>query len=412
MSLDVSRPIRVCRACRNPDLTLVLSLGDQFVSDFPRDAGALVHKVPLDVVRCGGCGLVQLRHTVSRDLIYKHDYWYKSSASSTMVRALADIVDKTLALVQPHRNDLVLDIGSNDGSLLRLYPTNLMLHKVGFEPSWVAEESSDAGTIIQDYFSRSAYEERFGATKAKIITSVSMFYDLEDPEIFVQNVRDCLSRDGVWVIQQNYLGTMLEQNGYDNICHEHLAYHSLGSMKPLLDRNSLEVFKTEINDVNGGSFRTYVAHEGQREVDPSVTRIELYENRMKLDDPATYRKFSQSILEQRNKTHEFIETVVKKGEKVYVYGASTRGNTILQYCGLDHRLIKAATDNNPAKWGRRTVGTDIPIIPHDKAMEERPDYFLVLPVHFLREILAIERGYLESGGKFIIPLPQFRIVTA
>ena len=328
-----------------------------------------------------------------------------------MRRALSDLAIKTCEVARPKYNDIVVDIGCNDGTLLRSYDTpGLML--VGFEPAenLVPEAKKGTSWIFHDFFNARTYTHKFGETKAKIITSVAMFYDLEDPNSFVTDIARILAPDGVWVVQQNYLATMLEHNGFDNIGHEHLEYYCLGTMRKLLDRHGLQVFEVDTNDVNGGSFRTFIGHKGRFPVGDSVGRMEKHEARLALDEHATYEKFAANIGRIGSQLREFVVQEVKQGKTIYVYGASNRGNTILQYCGLDHTLIGKATDANPEKWGRKTAGTFIPIVPKEEARLDRPDYFLILPHHFLDEIRKEESEYLASGGKFIVPLPQFRII--
>jgi len=402
--------IKACRVCKASQLDTVLSLGEQYVPDFVTADGK-TPKAPLELVRCQSCGLIQLRHTFSRASLYQH-YWYKSGISPTMRRALSDLATKACEVARPKYNDIVVDIGCNDGTLLRSYNTpGLML--VGFEPAenLAPEARKGTGWVFNDFFKAETYTRKFGENKAKIVTSVAMFYDLEDPNSFVADVARILAPDGVWVVQQNYLATMLEHNGFDNIGHEHLEYYSLGTMRRLLDRHRLEVFEVETNDVNGGSFRTFICHKGRFPVGESVISMEGHEARLALDEHATYEKFAANIGKIRSQLHEFVAQEVKHGKTVYVYGASNRGNTILQYCGLDHTLIKKATDANPEKWGRKTAGTLIPIVPKEEARRDGPDYFLVLPHHFLEEIKREESEYLKSGGKMIVPLPEFHLVT-
>ncbi len=329
-----------------------------------------------------------------------------------MRRALANLVSRTCEIAKPSPSDLTVDTGCNDGTLLRSYSIR-GLFLVGFEPAENLVEEASKGTnwIFNDFFSAEVFKRKFDERKAKIVTSVAMFYDLEDPNSFASDVAEILAPDGVWIVQQNYLATMLEQNGFDNIGHEHLEYYSLGTMQRLLERHDLEVFEVETNDVNGGSFRTFICHRGRYPIRNSVTQMEKHESRLALDEHATYEKFAANIRMIRSKVREFIVGEVGHGKTVYVYGASNRGNTILQYCGLDHTLIRKATDANPEKWGRKTVGTLIPIVSKEEARKDRPNYFLVLPHHFLEEIRRDENKYLEEGGKLIVPLPYFHIVT-
>ena len=325
--------------------------------------------------------------------------------------ALANLVEKTCKIASLRPNDLVVDIGCNDGTLLRSYRIKDVT-LIGFEPAENLVEDARKGTnlIFNDFFRATTFREKFGGKKAKIVTTVAMFYDLEDPNKFVGDVAKILAQDGVWVVQQNYLATMLEQNGFDNIGHEHLEYYSLDTMQKLLDKHNLEVFEVETNDVNGGSFRTFISHKGQHPIGSSVTQIREYENRIALDEQSTYERFAKNIEKLRSQIRDYVLGEVKAGKTIYVYGASNRGNTILQYCGLDYSLIKKATDANPDKWGRKTAGTLIPIVSKEEARKDRPDYFLILPHHFLKEIINEEKKYLESGGKFIVPLPKFSII--
>jgi NDP-4-keto-2,6-dideoxyhexose 3-C-methyltransferase len=330
-----------------------------------------------------------------------------------MRKALEDIVVKSCEVTQPSAGDIVMDIGCNDGTLLRSY--NIPgLNLIGFEPAKNLIEDARKGTgyVFNDFFGSELFRKKFPDTNAKIITSIAMFYDLDDPDSFVTDIVKVLDTRGIWVIQQNYLCSMLEQNGFDNIGHEHLTYYSLRTMNQLLSKHNLEIFNAETNDVNGGSFRTYIARKGQFQVRRTVREMEERETKLFSRKPSVYKTFAGNTRGIKSQLHQFIVDQAKDGKTVYVYGASTRGNTILQYCKLDYRLIKKATDANPEKWGRKTPGTEIPIVSKDEARKDSPDYFLILPHHFLKEIMKEEKEYLESGGKFIIPLPGFRVATA
>ena len=238
-----------------------------------------------------------------------------------------------------------------------------------------------------------------------------MFYDLEDPNSFVGDIAKSLAPEGVWVVQQNYLASMLQKNGFDNIGHEHLEYYSLSTMEKLLTRHGLEIFDVETNDVNGGSFRTYASHQGVYPIREEVVGLRRNEERLQLNSSEVYRTFAAKIRKIKSHLAQLVKNEVREGKTVYVYGASNRGNTILQYCGLDYRLIKKAADANSEKWGRRTVGTKIPIVSKEEARRDKPDYFLILPHHFLEEIKREEKDYLDHGGKFIVPLPEVRLVS-
>jgi hypothetical protein len=328
-----------------------------------------------------------------------------------MRKALEDIAVRACEIARPEARDIVMDVGCNDGTLLRSYKIS-GLRLVGFEPAKNLVEEARRGTeyIFNDFFGFELFRQEFPKSLAKIITSIAMFYDLDDPGTFVADIAKCLHPQGIWIVQQNYLCSMLEQNGFDNIGHEHLTYYSLSTMNRLLRDYDLEIFDVEKNDVNGGSFRTYIAQKGRFHIQHSVRKAREVEIKLFSKSPSVYATFVSNVLGIKSQLATFINDEVRAGKTVYVYGASTRGNTILQYCGLNNRLIEKATDANPEKWGLRIPGTEIPIVSKAEARRDNPDYFLVLPHHFLEEIRKEEREYLRSGGKFIVPLPKFRIV--
>jgi hypothetical protein len=408
-----------CRVCGSNNLIPILSLGEQFVTNFVEKPNRDHVKGPLELVLCnakdGGCGLLQLRHTLNRDILYRK-YWYKSGISTTMVKALADIVSSAEKLVKLSPGDLVVDIGSNDGTLLRQFKASGLV-TVGFEPSNLWELGIEGTSkIINDYFNYETFRREFGNKKAKLITSIAMFYDLEDPNTFVEDIKKCLDKNGVWVIQMNYLGLMLENNTFDNICHEHLEYYSLLSLSNLLDRHNMEAFDVELNDVNGGSFRIYIRHKGGKiksfpEAEERLRTLKAYEEKMGFDNNRAYDKFAKRIEKTKSDLMDFLNQEVKEGKKIFIYGASTRGLVVLQYFGIDKELIKAAVDKNPDKWGKYIVGTGIPIISVEEYRKEKPDYLFVLPYHFIEEIKDQERNFLENGGKMIVTIPKFRIIT-
>ena len=408
-----------CRSCGGEDLISILSLGDQFVSDFVDEddlSGGV--RAPLELVLCSadsaGCGLLQLRHTVSADLLYRR-YWYKSMVNDSMRRALADVCRSAERCVELSAGDLVLDIGCNDGTLLRSYDVpGLVL--AGFDPAGNLMEEARVGTtkIVNDFFGYEAFHKAFPDSKARVITSIAMFYDLEDPNAFVEDIVRSLAKDGVWIVQMSYLPSMLTANAFDNICHEHLEYYSLMAIQRLLEPHGLEIIDAELNDVNGGSIRLFTRHRG-RGPDPEggarrVRDMLESERDLGLQGRDVYDRFAERVNAIKHSLVQFIEDETASGKSVYVYGASTKGNTLLQYFGLDYSVLKAAAERNPDKWGKMTVGTMVPIISEDEARAEKPDYFLVLPWHFLAGFEEREREYLDGGGRFIVPLPEFRIV--
>ncbi len=427
MSLEtMKKPIvtenKTCYVCKFGSLTPILSLGDLYVSNFIDD-GALhrQQKLPLELVLCnkreGGCGLLQLRHSVSHELMYRK-YWYRSGVNKTMTKELQGIVKTIEAMVKLNKDDFVIDIGSNDSTLLRAYSQN-ELKRIGFEPARNLMSYAKQGTtkIFNEFFNFSDWNKAFGKTKAKVITAIAMFYDLEDPNTFVSHIAKCLDDDGIFIIQMAYLPSMLSKNAFDNICHEHVQYYSLLSLEHLLLRHKLEVFDVILNDINGGSYRTYIRHTGKGKnikvpngASKRVRDLRSFEKKLGLDERKIYDDFVKRIIDLRDKLNIFVKKEVEKGKKIYVYGASTKGNTLLQFYNLTNKLIPAAAERNPEKWGKLTIGTSIPIISEEQARAERPDYFLVLPWHFLKEFKEREKEFLLAGGKLIVPLPKFRVI--
>lgn len=411
-----------CRVCDGA-LEPILSLGDIYVSDFPAADESDGTLAPLELVLCRRCRLLQLKHTVPGETMYRN-YWYRSGTNQTMRTALADIANKAEHLVHLKEGDTVVDIGCNDGTLLASYKTG-GIFKAGFDP---AENLAQFSRKIADhltvgFFDAEAFAKapELAGRKARIVTSIAMFYDLEDPNRFVADIKKVMHPDGLWIVQMSYLPLMLKTNELGNVCHEHLEYYSLQSFEHLLQRHDFEVVDLEMNDVNGGSMRAYIRN---RAADPHTFADETYrelaadrvkafreeEFRMGLDTSAPYLEFAAWVDRIREDVVGFIKEKVAQGKKVYVYGASTKGNTLLQYFGLDHTMIGGASERNRDKFGRVTVGTRIPIVSEEEARAAKPDYMLVLPWHFLEEFQAREKEYLLGGGRFIVPMPHFTLI--
>lgn len=413
-------PIAACRACGSKKLTLVLSLGTLYISHFVSSRRKNLPKAPLALIFCntrlGGCGLVQLRHSIPPAMLYQNQYWYVSGTNQSMREALADITRRAELLIPLSQGDVVLDIGCNDGTLLRSYTTPGIV-RVGFEPAknLLARARRGTSKIINDFFNAEAFIAHFGSKKAKTITSIAMFYDLEDPNRFVADIAKVLAGDGTWIIQMSYLPAMLAQNAFDNICHEHLEYYAMAPLRKLLRGHGLEAFDVERNDVNGGSFRIFIRHANSRLPRPlpgatkRLRALDAYERGFSLEKAATYRAFAKRIESLKTQLRRFLEKETRRGKKIFVYGASTKGNTLLQYFELRYPLIRAAAERNPEKFGKKTVGTWIPIVSEAQARREKPDYFLVLPWHFKKEFLRREKDFMHKGGMFIFPLPRMEL---
>lgn len=404
------KTIRKCRSCGSKKLNQILSLGKQSLSDFTTD-NKKPPKYSLTLVLCTVCKLLQLKHTVSQALLYTERYGYKSGINQTMKNELKEIVSKTQKKIKRSKEKVIaVDIGANDGTFLSNYKKNVF--KVGIEPiAKLAQECArHADIVINDYFNLGAYISKLNNKKAHIITAISCFYDMEDPNTFLSDTKKMLHQDGILVIQQNYLVGMLKYNAFDNIVHEHLEYYSLLSLEHLLHRHDFEVFDVELSDVNGGSFRTYISHKHRKTIESSVDRIREYEKKLHLDKKLIYQQFAKRVKENKKKIYLLIKKLLKENKNIYVYGASTRGNTLLQYFNLDNSFIKAAIERNPEKWGKKIASVGIPIISENQARKEKPDYMFVLPWFFKDEFLSREKKYLQSGGHFIFPLPKVEVI--
>lgn len=406
--------LKECRICKSDNLTRVLDLGNIYPSAFLSDDEKVSEdmKAPLMLCQCDRCGLVQLEHTIDLDLMYRQ-YWYSSSLNKSMVSSLKNIVEDVESKVSLNSGDTVIDIGCNDGTLLNLY-TNKDLFTVGYDP---AQNLSRPEKIYfyNDYFSSDGYFDIKGHLKAKVITAIAMFYDLPDPNKFVRDVVEVLDDDGIFVIQFTDLLSMFKLTAFDNICHEHLEYYSLGIARRLLEDNGLKVIDVSYNDVNGGSIRITSAHRNSKyQVSPSVG------NAMKNESIFFYSTeidkflvFRHNIQRTKEKLVGFLNWAKKLDKTVFLMGASTKGNTLLQVCEITDDLVSYAAEVNTEKFGLRTVGSNIKIISEDEALIKHPDYMIVPVWHFIDNLLTKPRikDYLNSGGSLVVPLPELAIYT-
>lgn len=405
--------IERCRVCGSSDISDLYSIGDLYISNFPEKSDDGI-KAPLEMVMCENCSLVQLRDTAPQELMYARFYWYRSGVTQTMRYALRDITKSIEDRIELNPGDVVLDIGSNDGTMLRTFEKEGII-KVGVEPaSNLAEEGAKGiDYFINDFWKYESYMDIVGK-KAKVITAIGMFYDMEDPNEFIRDAALALEDDGIFVAQLMCLKNMLDTNDVGNICHEHLEFYSLVSLEYLFDKNGFEIIDIDHNEVNGGSYRVFAGLKGGNppKVEGASARIQKYrETEATLESKEAHMEFFARIEENKKKCVDFIKQEVTNGKSVWIYGASTKGNTILQYYGLDHTLIEGASERSPEKWGKCTVGTGIPIVSEEEARKAQPDYFLVLPYAFFDEFYKREEEWRNKGGKFIVPLPQFRIVS-
>lgn len=412
------RTIDGCRACGNRELVSILDLGDQALTGvFPRSTAEPDLLAPLELVKCSpaGCGLVQLRHDADLALMYGERYGFRSGIRPFMIGHLASKVAAATAIAEVGPGDLVLDIGSNDGTLLRAYPRPGP-HLVGCDPSAekFRDDYPDGADLIVDFFSADAVRAVIGDRRATIVTSMAMFYDLPDPVAFMRDVHDVLADDGVWMVEHSYLPAMLDTNCYDNICHEHLEFYALAQIEDMAARAGLKVLSAEVTDVYGGSLCSVLAREtSRRAVDTAgLERLRAAETAARLTTMEPYEAFAQRVRRHRDGLLAFLEDSRAAGLTTLGYGASTKGNVVLQYCGITAADLPCIGEVSAEKDGCFTPGTRIPIVSEEAAKARRPDQLLVLPWIYRDGFVEREQDYLKAGGKLVFPLPELEIVGA
>jgi len=398
------RIITKCRVCQSAKLKEVVKVKPQFIASTfvksNKNNPKAKIKIPMTLLLCGYCGLAQLKETVEQNLLYEN-YFYRSNISNTMNRDLRDVVTEAMSKVSLKKDDMVLDIGCNDGLMLTFFPEKLQ--RVGIDPAKNIDWSHLPGSIkiVNDYFPSPQLEN----DSFKIITTTAMFYDLDDPNNAVKQIKSILRKDGVLCIQVSYLyDTIRDMNFYD-ICHEHLEYYSLKTLMYLMKKNGMEIFDASTNAVNGGSLRVLVAHkEAKRQKSENLKYLLLKEEVLRLEDPKTYGVFSKLIAISARKVRNYIK---RQNGLVIGLGASTKGNVLLQICDIDKKMLPYISERNPIKFGLRTLGGDIELISEKEARKKNPSCIFVIPWNFKAEIVEREKEYIQSGGKmlFIMPYP-------
>jgi hypothetical protein len=408
------KKIDSCRISRSKNLVQVLDLGNQVLTGvFPKEKDQIITSGPLQLVWCPDSGLLQLHHSYDLDEMYGINYGYRSGLNESMVQHLRSKVSHLMRLRPVKSGDIVLDIGSNDATLLSAYDVS-GLKRIGIDPTGVKFESfyKDGIELVPDFFSADAYKSKFPEQHAAIITSISMFYDLERPSDFVADIAKVLDKNGIWHFEQSYMPTMLRMTSYDTVCHEHLEYYSLNVVKVLVEKHGLKIIDVQMNGINGGSFAVTVARI-ESELKPNTAVIDWMlgqEDRMELNTLKPYRDFAERVFRHRDDLVRLIRSLNANGKKVVGYGASTKGNVLLQFCGFTEKDIPCIAEVNSDKFGSFTPGTHIPIMSESEVKLMRPDYMLVFPWHFRDSIVRREAEYLASGGKLIFPLPEIEIV--
>jgi len=409
-----------CRVCGSPHLTPAIDLGDQYLQGAffkPGSPTPPQTRYPTLLVRCDlqknpqGCGLLQGANSLPPEFLYAI-YWYRSGINNTMRDHLRAIAESAVSIV-PGPDLRVLDIGCNDGTLLRLFPSTF--DRIGVDPSDLARMIEPPIRVVNTLYPSESANEVLRDGNVDIVTSIAMFYDLEDPVGFARSIKTVLAPNGIWIVEMSYLPTMLEKNSLDTICHEHLEYYSLSVLDFIFHAAGLRAFNADLNEINGGSIRCYVTHDDNHYYDTPDGQVFLNslrdaETKLELGTEKPYVAFEQRIAKIRNELNLLLQLLRKEGKSIHVYGASTKGNVLLQWCGIDSSIVTCASDRNPDKHGARTVGTNIPIVSEEASRAMAPDYYLVLPWHFRAEFLRRERQTILNGTKMIFPLPQVTIV--
>lgn len=408
--------LHACRICGNTHLEQVLDLGEQTLTGvFPKTTGQAITRGPLRLVKCTGtgtdtcCGLLQLAHSYDLGEMYGDNYGYRSGLNASMVLHLNSKVQRILGLADMSGQPIILDIGSNDGTTLRAYGDRIGA-RVGIDPTAdkFRQYYPPGVTIISDFFSAKAFEQAFPGSRARVVTSFSMFYDLERPMDFAREVASILDEKGIWVFEQSYMPAMLKSNSYDTACHEHLEYYALKQIHWMMERVGLKIVDIEFNDINGGSFSVTAAPKGAAYPEfAQLDELLARERDAGLDTLVPYQDFAMRVSASRQMLRAFVTQALEQGKRVACLGASTKGNVLLQYCRFTPEEIEAVGEVNPEKYGSFTPGTLLPIIPESELLADEPDYLIVLPWHF-REFFT--RNMKLKKGKLVFPLPTLDVV--
>ena len=405
--------INNCRLCNSRKIKQLINFGQICSSStFPYKKLNYKKITPMIFGICNKCKLAQLLHNYNLKELYNDNYGYRSGINPAMVKHLSGITKDIKKIVNFKKGDFALDIASNDGTLLKSYKLPRIKY-VGIDPtiSRFKNHYPKNFKTKPDFFSKKYYLNLSKKNKAKSITSIAVFYDIIKPSDFVADIKDILSRDGIWVMEQTYLPTLIKNFGYDSICHEHLTYFTLKQINYLCEKSDLRVFKTTLNPMYGGSIRVFICHKEAK----FKTNFKSIQKCKKLESKYINRKhlinFKKKIKYLSNKLNGLIKKLKKNNKTIHVYGASTKGNVILQYSKINKNYINYAADRNPLKWNRKMPGSNIPIISEKNSRSKKPDYYLVLPWHFKKEFITREEKYLSQGGKLIFPLPKIQIVS-
>lgn len=411
MNESVCHRRATCRLCDSKDLEQVLALepsppANSFVSRERLDI--VQEKFPLDVAICGHCGHVQLRDVVDPRLLFE-DYVYVSGTSPVFVdhfrRYAADVVER----LDIKRGDLVVDIGSNDGTLLRFFQA-AGCRVLGIDPAKaIAQAASESGieTLAEFFTPAVAHDIRTSRGPARVITANNVFAHVDDLRGVLEGVRTLLSADGVFVFEVSYLVDVYEKTLFDTIYHEHLSYHSVRPLEKFFAANDMQLIDVVRVPSHGGSLRGFAQHAGgARGVQRSVQGLIELESQLRLDHPATFKSFAARIDSLREDVRRLLTRLKGEGARIAGFGAPAKATTLLHHFQLGNDVLDFIVDDSPLKQGLFTPGQHIPVLSPAVLDERHPDYLLVLAWNFAQPIMATHSDYTSRGGQFIVPLPQ------
>lgn len=403
--------IKKCRCCSSKKIKNYINFGKMsLTTEFPKKR-VDTNKIPLNLVLCEKCKLFQLQHNYELKKLYNQNYGYKSGINKTMTNHLKNIAIDAQKFSKLNNGSVVLDIASNDGTLLKCFKQKFVT-KIGIDPTIVKYRKNYKNIIGHPgFFKKNIFLKLSKGRKAKIITSIAVFYDIPNPNSFVHDIKQILDEDGIWILEQSYFPFLIKNNAFDSICHEHLSYFMYKQLKIILEKNELILNNVKFNTMNGGSFRLFISHKNSKHkiFKNNINKLEKIEKKI-FKNFARYKlKFRRNINYTKIKLLNLLIKLKAKNKIIHIYGASTKGNVILQYCNIDRKLTPYAVERNPDKFGRYTPGTLIPIISEKNSKKLKPDFYLVMPWHFKEEIIKREKKFLNNGGKIIFPLPKIQI---
>lgn len=402
-----------CRICGSREVELFLDLGNQPHCNRLIPAELANRREPYFPLRagfCRKCTLVQIDHTIPKEDMFS-DYPYVSGTTKTLVAHFRDTAERLVRRYGLEPQDLVVDIGSNDGTWLKQY-RRFGLRVLGVEPATNVVELARADEVptLNAFFNEETAERILADQgQASLMTAAGVFFHLEELHSVVEGVVKLLRQDGVFCVQAIYLGGMIENTAFDQIYHEHLCYYTLRSLEELFRRHGLEVFDVSVVPIHGGSLEAHVGFVGRHEVAQSVVALRADEEAKGYDRIETYQAFAENVWRLKDDLLKVLEEQRVAGKVVHSYGAPAKGATLLNSFGINTRLVALAAEKSPLKFGKMIPGVRIPIV--DEASVERPDAYLVLAWNFLDEFLKKERAFLENGGTFVVPVPELQVLT-